>query len=62
MNQIYAESNYTAFEKDIALAWANSAYNHWLQEHPNSDGDVRAKTFLECIEGGLSVALAFRDR
>lgn len=58
----YMDARYTQFEQNMALSWASANYSTWLQSHPNASPEDREKQFFDCVEGGLSIALEFRER
>lgn len=58
----YMSDVYTPFEQNLALTWANVHYSTWYQSHQNASYEEQKKAFFDCIEGGLSVALEFRNQ
>ena len=57
-----ANFKYSEFEEKIALSWAQVSFQDWLSKHQSAPADERASYFLDCIEGGLSVALEYRHK
>lgn len=53
---------YSPFEQSMALSWATAAFSSWLAAHPRADFTERENAYFECVEGGLSVALDFRQK
>lgn len=58
----YMGEQYTQFEQSLALSWASANLSAWLGSHPNASIDEREKQFFSFVEGGLSIALEFRER
>ena len=52
---------YTTFEQNFALAWAQSHLTEFLRTHPNADWEAKYNEFLQAIEGGLSLAREFTN-
>lgn len=58
----YMSELYTPFEQNLAITWANAHFSSWYQANQNASYEEQQKTFFDCIEGGLSVALEFRKQ
>ncbi len=52
---------YTPFEQNFALAWAQAHLTEFLRTHPNADWESKYKEFSEAIEGGFSLAREYSD-
>lgn len=52
-------ADYTQFQEQIALTWAQSCLAKFDAANPYASGNERAKEFLEALEGGLGLALEF---
>ncbi len=52
---------YTPFEQNFALAWAQAHLTEFLRTHPNADWKSKYKEFLEALDGGLSLAREFSN-
>lgn len=58
----YMGDLYTPFEQNLALSWAGSLFQVWLQSNPAASPEARKQMFFSCLEGGLSLALEFRHQ
>ncbi len=57
----YMSDAYTPFEQNLALAWAQAHLAAYLSANPNCSFENREKEFLDALEGGLRLALKFRE-
>ena len=58
----YVAQNYTPFEQNLALSWANAQFHTWLTTHADAPFVEQEKAFFEFLESGLTVALEFRNQ
>ncbi len=58
----YMSDLYTPFEQNMALSWASIHFNLWLKENPNASPSEQEKSFFDCVESGLTLALDFRNQ
>lgn len=58
----YMSENYTPFEQNLALSWTNSHFTVWYQDNRDASPDYRRDVFFQYLEGGLSLALEFRQQ
>jgi len=58
----YMNEIYTPFEQNLALAWAAANFSLWRAANETASPKDAQKEFFSFVEGGLSLALDFREK
>lgn len=56
------DRDYTSFEQNLALAWAQSHLTDFLRTNPHCAPEEKEKFFLDALEGGFGLALEWRSK